>query len=116
MPSHKSKGKQTVPTSCTSATPSHTPVLQGQHSDSKVHGRKNVQRLPWTVDNSPIMLSDALDSPSSSDAKSFDEDDMYGSDSGVETISLKRPFQALNVANESPVCTYYLRLSLVSHM
>jgi len=52
------------------------------------------------------MLSDALDSPSSSDAKSFDEDDMYGSDSGVETISLKRPFQALNVANESPVCTY----------
>jgi hypothetical protein len=106
MPSHKSKGKQTVSTSCTSATPSHTPVLQGQHSDSKVHGRKNVQRLPWTVDNSPIMLSDALDSPSSSDAKSFDEDDMYGSDSSVETISLKRPFQALNVANESPVCTY----------
>ena len=106
MPSHKSKGKQTVSTSCTSATPSHTPVLQGQHSDSKVHGQKNVQRLPWTVDNSPIMLSDSLDSPSSSDAKSFDEDDMYGSDSGVETISLKHSFQVSSMANESLVYTY----------
>jgi hypothetical protein len=34
------------------------------------------------------MLSDPLDS-SSSDTRSFNEDDMYGSDSGVETISLK---------------------------
>jgi hypothetical protein len=33
------------------------------------------------------MFLDPLESPSS-DAKSFDEDDMYGSDSGVETISL----------------------------
>ncbi|KAH9171291.1 hypothetical protein EDB89DRAFT_1907147 [Lactarius sanguifluus] len=34
------------------------------------------------------MFSDPIDS-SSSDAKSFDEDDMYGSDSNAETISLK---------------------------
>ena len=39
------------------------------------------------------MLSDPLDSPSP-DAKSFDEDDMYGSDSDVEIISLRHPCQA----------------------
>jgi hypothetical protein len=33
------------------------------------------------------MFSDPVDG-SSSDTQSFDEDDMYGSDSGVETISL----------------------------
>jgi hypothetical protein len=45
------------------------------------------------------MFSDPLDS-SSSDDQSFDEDDMYGSDSGVETISLgpesKDEIQSLN--------------------
>ncbi|KAN0135974.1 hypothetical protein V8E53_006135 [Lactarius tabidus] len=46
---------------------------------------------------SPLMLSDPLDSPSS-DARSFDEDDMYGSDSDVETISL-RPFRAQPAIN-----------------
>ena len=39
------------------------------------------------------MPSNPLDSPSS-DAKSFDEHDMYGSDSDVETISLKHLCQA----------------------
>jgi hypothetical protein len=36
---------------------------------------------------SPPMLSDPLESPSS-DVLSFDEDDMYGSDTDVKTISL----------------------------
>ncbi|KAF8261852.1 hypothetical protein EI94DRAFT_1809662 [Lactarius quietus] len=36
------------------------------------------------------MLSDALESPSS-DTRSFDEEDMFGCDSGVETISLTIP-------------------------
>ena len=39
------------------------------------------------------MLSDPLDSPTS-DTRSLDEDDMYGSDSVVKTISLKRPCEA----------------------
>ena len=54
------------------------------------------------------MLSDPLDSPSS-DAKSFDEDDMYGSDSDVETISLKRPSQvAAPDSDASLVCLHLL--------
>jgi hypothetical protein len=35
----------------------------------------------------PFMLSEPLDD-SSSDTKSFDEEDMYGSDPDVETVSL----------------------------
>jgi len=58
--------------------------------------------------HSPLMLSDPLDSPSS-DAKSFDEDDMYGSDSDAETISLKRPCQAAAPDSDaSLVCPHLL--------
>jgi hypothetical protein len=53
------------------------------------------------------MFSDPLDSPSS-DSKSFDEDDMYGSDSDVETISMK---PSSNEQDRSPtghmVCTLF---------
>ena len=45
------------------------------------------------------MLSDPLSSPSS-DAQSFDEDDMYGSDPDVETISLRPLLQSPE--SESP--------------
>ena len=45
------------------------------------------------------MLSDPLLNPSS-DAQSFDEDDMYGSDPDVETISLRPLLQSPE--SESP--------------
>jgi hypothetical protein len=51
------------------------------------------------------MFSDPLDS-SSSDTRSFDDDDMYGSDSGVETISLKHDLKEKARDNkETMVCT-----------
>jgi hypothetical protein len=54
------------------------------------------------------MLSDALDSPSS-DTKSFDEEDMFGQDSGIDTISLTvlpgSPASPDGM-NEYDVCTY----------
>jgi hypothetical protein len=50
------------------------------------------------------MLCDPLDS-SSSDTQSFDEDDMYGSDSGMETISLKPSSkEQARSADEHMVC------------
>jgi hypothetical protein len=57
--------------------------------------------------NSETMFADLLDSPSSSDSKSFDDYDMYGSDSDVETISMKPGSNEQNhppVAPEHVVC------------
>jgi hypothetical protein len=54
------------------------------------------------------MFSDPLESPSS-DAKSFDKNDMYGSDSGMETISLKPFLQVPESDTTEPlVCPYPL--------
>jgi hypothetical protein len=74
-----------------SNTPIQPSTTQGDWSDSVPSQQQpKKDRDGRTVRPSPIMLSNPLDSPSS-DAKSFDEDDMYGSDSDIETISLK-PF------------------------
>lgn len=51
------------------------------------------------------MLSELLDS-SSSDAKSFDEEDMYGSNSDIEIISLLRGSNQAIESQDHPVCTY----------
>jgi hypothetical protein len=52
------------------------------------------------------MFFDPLDS-SSSDTQSFDEDDMFGSDSGVETISLKpESEEQASPTNEYTVCIW----------
>jgi hypothetical protein len=64
---------------------------KGSHDDDSEHSS------PWPGRPSPLMLSNPLDSPSS-DARSFDEDNMYGSDSDIETISL-RPFRAQPALN-----------------
>jgi len=84
--------------------------MDGDRSDSATHEAQQEQDVQQPSRTSPItlsdMLSDPLESPSS-DTMSFDEDDMYGSDSDVETISLK-PFlnkQETN-ANESLVYHY----------
>ncbi len=60
----------------------------GHQAKKMAPDRKHKQKSRKNDCNPPDMLSDPLDG-SSSDAQSFDEDDMYGSDSGVETISLK---------------------------
>ncbi|KAN0127850.1 hypothetical protein V8E53_014297 [Lactarius tabidus] len=73
-------------TSLVISTDSSDQSEMGSHDDDSEHSPHRSGRP------SPLMLSDPLDSPSS-DARSFDDDDMYGSDSDVETISL-RPFRA----------------------
>jgi hypothetical protein len=85
-------------TSLVVSTDSSDQSDMGSHDDDSEHSPHQSGRP------SPLMLSDPLDSPSS-DARSFDEDDMYGSDSDVETISL-RPFRAQPAINagDSLVC------------
>ena len=62
------------------------------------------------------MLSDPLDSPSP-DTKSFDEDDMYGSDPDVESISLKPHCQpAATNSDASLVCPHFLAWFYSLHM
>jgi hypothetical protein len=56
-------------------------------SDDRTNDNDSQQSPHQCARLSPLMLSDPLESPSS-DALSFDEDDMYGSDTDVETISL----------------------------
>ncbi|KAN0128954.1 hypothetical protein V8E53_013216 [Lactarius tabidus] len=56
-------------------------------SDNETNDDNSQLSAHWQACPSPLMLSDPLESPSS-DALSFDEDDMYGSDPDVETISL----------------------------
>jgi hypothetical protein len=51
------------------------------------------------------MLSEPLDS-SSDDTKSFDEEDMYGSDSDIETISLPGRSREVEESPDHTVCAY----------
>jgi hypothetical protein len=87
MQAHTSKVKHSSSTS--HRLRSHTPdsVTQSCQADHKTAAR-SFQRKAQRDIRDPTMLSDPLDG-SSSDTQSFDEDEMYGSDSGVETISLK---------------------------
>jgi hypothetical protein len=53
--------------------------------------------------HSPVMISDSIDG-SSSDTQSFNEDDMYGSDSGIQSISMKpRTKDEVTMSNEHQV-------------
>ena len=62
-------------------------------------GKRHIQDMP-------LMLSDPLDS-SSSDTMSFDEEDMFGSDSDIEIISLPSGSQdEVENAQDNMVCTY----------
>ena len=87
MQSHTSKGKTILSTSHTSVKHTSATIKPDNLGASRAPNRKG-RRTPRRKVRSPqAMFPDPLDSPSS-DTKSFDEDDMYGSDSGVETISL----------------------------
>ncbi|KAF8267879.1 hypothetical protein EI94DRAFT_1801089 [Lactarius quietus] len=58
------------------------------------------QNIQHRGQHSPVMLSDPSDG-SSSDAQSFDEDDMYGSDSGIQSISMKpHSKEEVTISNE----------------
>ena len=101
-------------------TTAHEADMQGGHRT--LHSNDPTQ--PWSgrrrAYHSPLMLSDPLDSPTS-DTRSFDEDDMYGSDSDVETISLKRPCEApATESDASLVCpeslTFFCFLHFIQDM
>jgi hypothetical protein len=120
MQSHTSKVKLT---SSTSHTPgSHAPdaVTQDHQRAHRTADRTYKRKARRDGPNPPSMLLDPIDS-SSSDTKSFDEDDMYGSDSGVETISLKPDSkEEARSTNEYMVCNCHIRfipdLLLSSHI
>ena len=101
-------------------TTAHEADMQGGHRT--LHSNDPTQPGPGRcrVYHSPLMLSDPLNSPTS-DTRSFDEDDMYRSDSDVETISLKRPCEALATeSDESLVCpeslTFFCFLHFIQDM
>jgi hypothetical protein len=73
-------------------------------SDNETNDDNSQLSAHWQACLSPLMLSDPLESPSS-DALAFDEDDMYGLDPDVKTISLL-PFRAVPKleTNELLVC------------
>ena len=96
--------KVTQPLTHTSDT--HIPANNMQDEDRTLPINNHTQPRPLreAAYHSPLMLSDPLDSPTS-DTKSFDEEDMYGSDSDVETISLKHPCKApATDSDASSVC------------
>lgn len=100
MQSHSSKVKHSSSTSRSSDT-----ILQDHKAPNNAPDQKHRQKARRDVRNPPTMFSDPLDS-SSSDTRSFDDDDMYGSDSGVETISLKHDLKEKARDNkETMVCT-----------
>jgi hypothetical protein len=104
MQSHTSEITRTSSTSHPSG--SHTPdaVTRDRQTAHETADRTYKRKARRDVRNPPTMLCDPLDS-SSSDTQSFDEDDMYGSDSGVETISLKPSSkEQARSADEHMVC------------
>ena len=110
MPTHGTKRKRTF--SNTSETPVHLSIAQGDLPDtSNLH--QHTHGVCWTARASPVMLSNSLSS-SSSDDKSFDEDDMYGSDSNIETISLRPSFHASSTGTRSPLVHVFLLSNMLS--
>ena len=108
MLSHTSEGTQSP--SHSSETCAHSGDMQDHNIEEHtiIHGQPRLARQ--RAHHSPIMLSDPLVSPAS-DAKSFDEEDMYGSDPDVETISLKQPSQVLSSAShDSLACPAFSTL------
>lgn len=105
MNSHTSKGKGSSSTSDTSV--SHSPVTAKEvhQIPTSVPDQKHVWKSRRHVHTPRIMFLDPSDDPLS-DAESFDKDDMYGSDSGVETISLRSGSKEQDQQlNECMVCT-----------
>ena len=101
-------------------TTAHEADMQGGHRTLHSNDPTQPRPGPCRAYHSPLMLSDPLDS-STSDTRSFDEDDMYRSDSDVETISLKRPCKApASESDASLVCpeslTFFCFLHFIQDM
>ncbi|KAF8258426.1 hypothetical protein EI94DRAFT_1815345 [Lactarius quietus] len=70
-----------------------------QHIDNATTHQAN-KKIQQGRQHSPVMLSDPIDD-SSSDTQSFNEDDMYGSDSGIQSISMKpHSKEEVTISNE----------------
>jgi hypothetical protein len=112
-----SMSSQTSPDDQSSSFPSTLAVSHGsvETNDSI---QTELLRTSQKREHSPIMLSDALDSPSS-DTKSFDEEDMFGQDSGIDTISLTvppgGPASPDQDIHEYDVCTFISDCGRISH-
>ena len=105
MQSHTSES--TDPDTPSNAPVKHrsAPIAQERSSASRntIQMYEEVQGSCSGV-HTPIMFSDPLDDHSS-DEWSFDEVDMYGSDSDVETISLwASPIQEIHTSDNEVVC------------
>jgi hypothetical protein len=87
MPSHSSKQSNASKTHTIDSVNRQTDHDQGK---ANACNPKRKRATCKKTRDPPLMLSDPIDS-SSSDTKSFDVDDMYRSNSEVETINM-RPF------------------------
>jgi hypothetical protein len=85
----------------------HT-IQTSHHGIISAPARKQKQRSPRTFRHTKVMFSDPLDS-TSSDEQSFDEDDMFGSDSDVETISLTSGSKEVSQTSEDMVWTLLVK-------
>ena len=103
MKSHTPKGKCKSKSVSTNVSVN---VYMSNRISDRVCDQKHDLKAWRSVRTSAIPFSDPLES-TSSDSKSFDEDDMFGSDSDVETISLKPSLEGCEQSsNEHLVCTF----------
>src|SRR3984885_10279719 len=102
MQSHTSEGNSASSTPDTSVK--QTVKHESHRSTAKAAVQKRKRTSHKISFNPDVMFSEPLDSPSS-DAKSFNEDDMYGSDSDVETYSLGYGSEEdIQSSNQDMVC------------
>ena len=107
MQSHTSEGNSASSTLDMSVEQA---VKQDHHTTAKAAVQKRKRTSRKISFNPDVMFSEPLDSPSS-DAKSFNEDDMYGSDSDVETYSLGYGSEeAIQSSNQGMVCMCFLHI------
>lgn len=118
IPSHMSRKMHTSSVSHTLST--HAFNADAPKITNKGVNRKRRRAHRRNIKTSTILFYNAVDG-SASDTKSFDEDDMYGSDSDVETISLKphsdtQPTMTNEQGMQRTVCNLtYCTVPSVSH-
>ena len=106
MQSHTSKGKHTSFVSHTSPTPPSSTVTRHHQSANKAPDQKRKWNVRKDVRLSPMLFSDSEDDLSS-DTQSYDMDDLYGSDSGIETFSLTSYSDAqVRMTSKQTVCNF----------
>ena len=84
-----------------SRSPSQNSASHGHPTGETIPDRLHKRQSQRDARNPAVMLCDPLDGPSS-DALPFHEDEMYGSDSDVETIGL---YHQSELSDEHTVCT-----------